>query len=387
MSDGSGQYRPGAPFAVIDQVDAQYTDCGAHTITANTKFANSANPRLVVYVSSYPLRPGPTCGQTGTLPGMPLPYQNVNNPYEEAGDREVENPLGGNIQVLNVPLNNPANTTEIAEPEISYPGDPDGIMDWTERGLTGLEPAAVACHDIVVHVPTQIAGGACAEQGQVWEIDANGIPMTEDPMSIGDDKLSSGGTGQFPGAVDFFHSVMFDNGMETINWVDESFGAGCPTMTDWQARPWHPAGTHQTGYMFFSDMEGNYQSRFHVGDVRPDPSPGEYCSAHMGMTVTGIKRDLLVNAWYTGGVDVIDFTKPERLKEIAYYDMERQTGSWSAYPYTGPLFKNGPGIPIYVSDGVEDNANARGMEVYRAITPKPGRPRLLDHLNPQTMEE
>jgi hypothetical protein len=139
--------------------------------------------------------------------------------------------------------------------------------------------------------------------------------------------------------------------------------------------------------MFFSDMEGNYQSRFHVGDVRPDPSPGEYCSAHMGMTVTGIKRDLLVNAWYTGGVDVIDFTKPERLKEIAYYDMERQTGSWSAYPYTGPLFKNGPGIPIYVSDGVEDNANARGMEVYRAITPKPGRPRLLDHLNPQTMEE
>ena len=66
MSDGSGDYEPGAPFAVINQVDAQYTDCGAHTITANTKFADdSANPRLVVYVSSYPLRPGPTCGQTG----------------------------------------------------------------------------------------------------------------------------------------------------------------------------------------------------------------------------------------------------------------------------------------------------------------------------------
>src|SRR5215208_3611486 len=61
LSDGSGDYRPGAPFAVIDQVDAQYTDCGAHTITANTKFANDgSNPRLVVYVSSYPLRPGPT---------------------------------------------------------------------------------------------------------------------------------------------------------------------------------------------------------------------------------------------------------------------------------------------------------------------------------------
>jgi hypothetical protein len=112
-------------------------------------------------------------------------------------------------------------------------------------------------------------------------------------------------------------------------------------------------------------MEGNFQSRFHVGDRRPDsqidPATGaqqEYCSAHMGMTVAGIQRDLLVNAWYTGGVDVIDFTNPTRLKEVAYYDMKRPTGSWSAYPYTGPLFKNGPGVPVYVSDGVEINALA-----------------------------
>ena len=70
VSDGSGDYEPGAPFAVINQVDAQYTDCGAHTITANTKFADDpANPRLVVYVQSYPLRPGPTCGQTGYAGG------------------------------------------------------------------------------------------------------------------------------------------------------------------------------------------------------------------------------------------------------------------------------------------------------------------------------
>jgi hypothetical protein len=393
VSDGSGDYRPGAPFAVIDQVDAQYTDCGAHTITANTKFAHDAsNPRLVVYVSSYPLRPGPTCGQTGMPPGQE-PYKNTNNQFEDPSDREVEDPLHRVIQVLNVPLNNPANTTEIAEPEISYqipgwPRDPDGQQDWSEKGLTGLEPAAVACHDIVIHVPDNIAGGACAEQGQVWEVDpATGIPDTLHPMAVGDDKVSSGGTGQFPGAVDFFHSVMFDNGMETVNWVDESFGRGCPPMTAWQARAWHPAGTHQTGYMYFSDMEGNFQSRFHVGDLRPDPRAGEYCSSHMGMTVTGIQRDLLVNAWYTGGVDVIDFTKPTRLKEVAYYDMARQTGSWSAYPYTGPMFKNGPGIPVYVSDGVEVNSAARGMEVYRPKVTKPGKSKLLDHLNPQTMED
>jgi hypothetical protein len=390
LSDGSGDYENGEPFEVINQVDSQYTDCGAHTITANTKFADDAsNPRLVVYVSSYPLRPGPTCGQTGSLPGDPLPYQNVNNPFEEAGDKEIEDPLHRVIQVLNVPLNNPANTTEIAEPEISYPGDPDGRQDWTEKGLVGLEPAAVACHDIVIHVPDNIAGGACAEQGQIWEVDPDTlIPDTENPMAVGDDEVSSGGTGQFPGAVDFFHSVMFDNGMETVNWVDESFGRGCPPMTTYQPRPWNPSGgTHKTGHMYFSDMEGNFQSRFHVGDLRPDSSAGEYCSSHMGMTVTGIERDLLVNAWYTGGVDVIDFTNPTRLKEIAYYDPERATGDWSAYPYTGPLFKNGPGLPVYASDGVEINAQARGLEVYRVKVTRPGKSKLLDHLNPQTMED
>jgi hypothetical protein len=44
-------------------------------------------------------------------------------------------------------------------------------------------------------------------------------------------------------------------------------------------------------------------------------------------------------------------------------------------------------VPVYVSDGVEDNANARGLEVYRPKIQKPGKSKLLDHLNPQTMEE
>jgi hypothetical protein len=370
---------PANPFATITPVKMQYTDCGAHTITAWTGFADDpVNPRLIVYASSYPLRAGPTCGQAN--------FNNVTNPYDP--DKVVNDPLHRQIQVLSVPLNNPANTTEIAAPRISYPGDPDGRMDWTEKGLTGLEPAAVACHDIVVHMEHNLAGGACAEQGQVWDIDpATGIPDTENPILVGDDEVSSGGTGQIPGAVDFFHSVMFNNDGTVVNWVDESFGSGCPTMTTYQPRPWNPAGgTHKTGRMFFTDMEGNFLSEFQVGDVRPDPGADEYCSAHMGMAVMGIKRDLLVNAWYTGGADVIDFSKPTRLKEIAYYDPIETTGTWSAYPYTGPTFKKGPGIPVYASDGVENNALSEGMVVYRTILQKIGKAKLFDHLNPQTMD-
>jgi hypothetical protein len=366
------------------QVASVYTDCGAHTITANPQFAERRrNPRLLVYVSSYPLRAGPTCGNPE--------YTNTSNPYDE-DPGSPNSPLHGVIQVVEVPLDNPEESNELdVQPRIRYPGDPDRKIEWCERGLCStpespLEDAAIACHDIVVHVEHRIAGAACAEQGQVWRIRRNGIPDTRHPMSVGDDEVTSGGTGQFPGAVDFFHSVMFDNEGETVNWVDESFGSGCPTMTEYNPRPWNPAGgTHKTGRMFFSDMEGNFQSEFHVGDVRPDPGETEYCSAHMGMAVMGIEEDLLVNAWYTGGVDVIDFTDPENLEETAFFDPQADSGTWSAYPYTGPLFRRGRGIPVYASDGVENNAIAKGMVVYRARNIEAPHD-VVDHLNPQTMD-
>jgi hypothetical protein len=381
---------PASPFTNIQQVKAVYTDCGAHTITAWPGELEETGS-LLVYVSSYPLRAGPTCGDTE--------YRNRANPYDEDPGRP-NNPLHGVIQVVEVPLDNPAASHELnQQPRIRYPGDPDRKIDWCERQVTGLdeqgqpnpcpgvlEPAAVACHDIVVHVEHRLAGAACAEQGQVWKIRRNGLPKTLNPISIGDDQVSSGGRGQFPGAVDFFHSVMFDNEAETVNWVDESFGSGCPTRTRWQPRPWQPGGVHKTGRMFFSDLEGNFLSDFHVGDVRPDPGLTEYCSAHMGMAVMGIERDLLVNAWYTGGVDVIDFTNPTNLQEIAYYDPQRDTGTWSAYPYTGPMFPAGPGIPVYASDGVENPPAARGMVVYRTLIEGPGPEGVVDHLNPQTMD-
>jgi hypothetical protein len=361
---------PANPFATITQVAAVYTDCGAHTITAWPGEVG----KLIVYVSSYPLRPGPTCGQ-------------VNGPL--AG----RDPLHGVIQVLEVPFANPAASREIAEPSIRYPGDPDSRIEWCERSLCStpqapLEPAAIACHDIVVHVESRLAGAACAEQGQVWRIGRDGIPDTANPIMIADDQVSSGGRGNIPGAVDFFHSVMFDNDATVANWVDESFGCGCTTMTTRNPRSWNPAGgTHKTGKIFFSDIQtGAFLSEFHVGDLRPDLRADEYCSAHMGLAVPNIKRDLLVNAWYTGGMDVIDFSKPTRLKEVAYYDPVRQSGTWSAYPYVGPRFRRGPGIPVYATDGVENNLLAEGMVVYRTIIQKPGRHHVLDHLNPQTME-
>jgi hypothetical protein len=394
---------PANPFATIQQVKAVYTDCGAHTITAWPGEVEDQN-KLMVYVSSYPLRAGPTCGDPE--------YLNTANPYDET-PTELADPLHKKISVIEVPLGNPAASAVIAEPPVSYPGDPDGRIDWCERSVTGagqacpgpLEPAAVACHDIVTHVEHALAGAACAEQGQVWPINANGIPQTTSRILVGDDEFSSGGTGDIPGAVDFFHSVMFNNEGTVVNWVDESFSTpprfgglednGCPPMTPWREKTVdgelvHPAADMKTGRMFFSDLDTEaFLSEFSVGDLRPDTSPTAYCSAHMGMAVVGVNRDLLVNAWYTGGVDVIDFTRPTELREIAYYDIAGAgslgSENWSAYPYTGPKFPSGGGIPVYASDGVHTPNNSRGMEVFRAEIGNVGG-RVLDHMNPQTMD-
>jgi hypothetical protein len=373
---------PANPFRRMRQVAAVYQDCGSHTITLWPGEADEG--KLLVYSSSYPLRPGPTCGDTE--------YQNTANPYDEDPGSPA-NPLHGVIQVAEVPLSNPAAANEIAQPEVIYPGDPDGQIDWCERGGAlcppAFEPGALACHDIVVHVEHQMAGAACAEQGQVWEIDEDGIPDTENPMMVADDKVTSGGTGSIPGAIDFFHSVMFDNEGEVVNLVDESFdfdGNACPPMTAYQPRPWNPTGgVHESGRMVFTDLDGNFLSDFQVGRLRPEP--GAYCSAHMGMALMDVQPDLLVNAWYQGGVDVIDFTRPTRLREIAYYDIAPNgpagSDNWSAYPYVGPRFQGLRGIPVYASDGL-GQPTGRGLLVFRARLQQPSQTR--DHLNPQTMD-
>jgi hypothetical protein len=382
---------PANPFATITQVKAVYTDCGAHTITAWPKDDGSG---LLVYASSYPLRPGPTCGEASPAPGDG--YQNTANPFDE-DPGSPNSPLHGVIQVVDVPFANPAAANELdVQPAINYPGDPDNQIDWCERGPGAcapgvLEPAARACHDIAVDVRLRLAAGACAEQGQVWNIDENGIPDTANPIFVSDDEFSSGGTGNIPGAIDFFHSATFSNDASVVNWIDESFAEKadeCPPTTDWAARPWHPAATMDTGKGFFVDgATGEFLSEFQVGNLRPEP--GAYCSAHMGLPVANFHRDLLVNAWYMGGVNVIDFSNPRAPKEIAFYDMAPfgPTGSdnWSAYSYVGPRFRRGPGIPVYASDGVHNPNSARGFVVFRANIGRPAG-RALDHLNPQTQE-
>ena len=71
----------------------------------------------------------------------------------------------------------------------------------------------------------------------------------------------------------------------------------------------------------------------------------ENCVAHNGSIIPIPGRDIFVQAWYQGGISVIDFTDSENPKEIAYFDRgpidEEQLvtgGYWSVYYYEGYIY-------------------------------------------------
>lgn len=352
-----------------------YQDCGSHT---HTMVPDPDNSRVLLYNSSYSLRSGPTCG-----PGFGA------------------DPAHGKIQVVEVAWNpanplNPATTVavEIAEPPINYPGDPDNVFDPCVHGGVLCEPLfhpLRACHDLAVYMPDLLVGAACAEQAQLWRINpVTLLPDTINPVWVFDNVEDTDGPGGGDAAVDFWHSATFTWDGKIVNFSDESFGDGCPPTTDNQDPAASPAnrGPSDTGRTYFlRTSSGAFLSDFMI----PRPEPGAYCSTHQGNTVPVPGKNLLIQAWYMGGVDIVDFTAVKKPKEIAYFDFnpDGATGSdnWAHYWYENdPRKGSDKSLITYGQDGVHNPPTGRGFQVFEAFVtglgPRPG----LDHLNPQTQE-
>jgi len=347
--------------AAITQVGSVYSDCGAHTITLNPVSVSTVH----LWVSSYPLRPGPTCG----------PVRGV------AAGRDA---LHGVIQIIEVPLANPSAAREIAEPRLVYPGDPDNRFDPAEHNLGPPFLMMRACHDIQIHTKLRIAAAACAEQGQLWRIGADGIPDTMNPIWVVDEVTDSDGPGGGDTQVDFWHSATFSWDGKIINFIDESFGSGCPTVTPTGLTT--PKPMSDSGWMFFYDAATGQK----ISQMMSPRRTGTYCSAHLGNVAPTIGKYLLFNAWYTGGSDIVDFTNPSTPFEAGYYYTGRapadptlpQTtpaaNTWSHYWYENQVGDD---------DGAWSYGNdiPGGFQVFRTTMP------IVDigltRMNPQTQED
>ena len=157
---------------------------------------------MYVLNSSYPLGDGPTCGPLGAEQG-----------------RKVNH---GVVQVIEVPFDDPAQARELTELPVVYPGDADGVYKpVSEHGIAAPLDNFLGCHDLSSFPDKGIVGAACGEQAQVWNIDRQtGLPDTANPRWAYDQPN-----------VDFWHSATFSWDGKVANFIDESFGDGCPTMT------------------------------------------------------------------------------------------------------------------------------------------------------------
>ena len=194
----------------------------------------------------------------------------------------------------------------------------------TARPVPGVSPISTfrQCHDITVYPSLGIAGGACEGHGILLDI--------RDPMNP--KRLDAVADSNFA----YWHSATFNNDGSTILFSDEWGGGGAPKCRATDPKEW---GANA----IFKIVNGKmvFQSYYKLPAAQ---TALENCVAHNGSLIPIPGRDVMIQAWYQGGVSVFDFSDPAKPFEIAYQDRgpldsTRFTmgGSWSAYWYNGKM--------------------------------------------------
>lgn len=194
-----------------------------------------------------------------------------------------------------------------------------------ERRGPGPRPGPDQCHDITVYPAIGLAGGACEGYGLLIDI--------SDPVNPR--RIDAAADSNFA----YWHSATFSNDGTKVLFTDEWGGGGQPKCRATDPKEWG-------GNAIFT-IE-NRRLRFRSYYKLPVPQTRlENCVAHNGSLIPIPGRDVMVQAWYQGGVSVFDWTDPDRPLEIAFFDRGpvdstrmQSGGSWSAYWYNGYIYSS-----------------------------------------------
>ncbi|MGI9038771.1 MAG: LVIVD repeat-containing protein, partial [Gemmatimonadota bacterium] len=190
------------------------------------------------------------------------------------------------------------------------------------------------CHDITVYPAIGLAGGACGGYGLLLDI--------SDPVNPR--RLAAVADSNFS----YWHSATFNNDGSKILFSDEWGGGGQPKCRSTDPKEWGADA------IFTIDGEDlTFHSYYKLPAAQ---TPQENCVAHNGSLIPIPGRDVMVQAWYQGGISVFDWTDPDNPVEIAYYDrgpvnadQMASGGSWSVYWYNGDIVSSeiSRGLDIY----------------------------------------
>lgn len=234
------------------------------------------------------------------------------------------------IEVIKVPVAAPQNAKVVSSPRIFM--DPrTGVVNGLNNGGshddngTGKPADTDQCHDITVYSAIGLAAGACSGNGIILDIKDPANPKRVDAVN---DKNYS-----------YWHSAAFSNDGKKVVFTDEwggGMGARC--------RPNDPNKWGADAIFNLKDNKLGFASYYKLPSAQGD---SENCVAHNGSLVPVPGRDIKVQAWYQGGISLMDFTDPSNVFEIAYFDrgpidpkMVILGGSWSAYWYNGHIYSS-----------------------------------------------
>ncbi len=231
------------------------------------------------------------------------------------------------IDVIEIPVNDPANARVVHSPAVFADPDGDtlaGLWRGGDHGDDTQESIATdQCHDITVFPERAIAAGACAGNGILFDISD---PLNPKRIDAVVDK-----------GFAYWHSATFNNDGTKVLFTDEWGGGMMPRCRAFDPLDWGADAIYDI-------VDGKLEFRSYFKMPAPQ-NEQENCVAHNGSVVPVPGRDLFVQAWYQGGITVIDFTDSANPVEIAYFDRgpideEHLTlgGYWSAYWYDGRIY-------------------------------------------------
>jgi hypothetical protein len=246
------------------------------------------------------------------------------------------------IDVIQVPVKAPGTAKIVNRPRIfadPKSGEISGLWQGGDHG-TGTQRSRVTnqCHDITVYPEVGLAAGACSGNGLLMDISDPANPVRLD--AVWDKSFA------------YWHSATFNNDGTKVVFTDEWGGGTRPRCRATDLPNWGADAIFD-----IVDKKLVFKSYYKLPAAQTD---SENCVAHNGSIVPVPGRDIMVQAWYQGGVSVFDFTDSSKPYEIAFFDRgpidakNLMTGGyWSTYWYNGQIY------------GAE---MARGMDVLK-LTP------------------
>lgn len=218
------------------------------------------------------------------------------------------------VDIIRVPLDNPTQAAVVG-----YSRMFEGLVPVGRRG------GPSGCHDLTSYPAYNLVAGSCGSYGILLDASDPEKPVRLDALS--DENFS------------LWHTAIFNNEATSVVFTDEWGGGTSP-----RCRATDPL--HLGANTVLSIRDGKFTQHAYI-KMEAAQTETENCVSHNGGLIPVPGRDIMVQGWYQGGVNVFDFTDPDSPFEIAYFDrgpVDAENlvvgGSWGAYWYNGHIYSS-----------------------------------------------